>query len=87
MQIFTYSDARNNLKSVLDRVIDDADVAMITRKEGQHAVVMGQDYYNSLMETLYLMSSPSNAAHLAKSIAELRASKVIEKELLDETKD
>lgn len=87
MQVFTYSDARNNLKSVLDRVIDDADVAMITRKEGQHAVVMGQDHYNSLMETLYLMSSPSNAAHLAKSIAELRASKVIEKELLDETKD
>lgn len=87
MQVFTYSDARNNLKSVLDRVINDADVAMITRKEGQHAVVMGQDYYNSLMETLYLMSSPSNAAHLAKSIAELRASKVIEKELLDETKD
>jgi antitoxin YefM len=48
---------------------------------------MGQDYYNSIMETLYLMSSPSNAAHLAKSIAELRASKAIERELLDETED
>lgn len=88
MQVITYSDARQNLKSVLDRVIDDADVAVITRKEGQHAVVMGQDYYNSLMETLHLMSSPSNAAHLAKSIAELRASKAIERELLDdETED
>lgn len=87
MQIFTYSDARNNLKTVLDRVIDDADVAMITRKEGQHAVVMGQDHYNSLMETLHLMSSPSNAACLAKSIAELRASKAVERELLDEAQD
>jgi len=87
MQIFTYTDARNNLKTVLDRVIDDSDVAVITRKEGQHAVVMGQEYYNSIMETLYLMSSPSNAAHLAKSIAELRASKAIERELLDETED
>lgn len=87
MQIFTYTDARNNLKTVLDRVIDDSDVAVITRKEGQHAVVMGQDYYNSIMETLHLMSSPSNAAHLAKSIAELRASEAIERELLDETED
>lgn len=88
MQVFTYTDARNNLKSVLDRVIDDADVAVITRKEGQHAVVMGQAYYDSLMETFHLMSSPSNAAHLAKSIAELRASKTIERDLLDdETED
>ena len=87
MQVFTYTDARNNLKSVLDKVIDDADVAVITRKEGQHAVVMGQDYYNSVMETLHLMSSASNAAHLAKSISELRASKTIEKELLDEQDD
>jgi antitoxin YefM len=31
MQIFTYTDARNNLKTVLDRVIDDSDVAVITR--------------------------------------------------------
>ena len=87
MQVFTYTDARNNLKTVLDTVIEDADVAVITRKEGQHAVVMGQDYYNSVIETLHLMSSPSNAAHLAKSIAELRASKAIEREILDETKD
>lgn len=84
MQVFTFNAARKNLKSVLDRVIDDADVALIARKEGQHAVVMGQDYYNSLMETLHLMSSPSNAAHLAKSISELRASKAIERELLDD---
>ena len=87
MHVFTYTDARNNLKSVLDKVIDDADVAVITRKEGQHAVVMGQDYYNSVMETLHLMSSPSNAAYLAKSIAELRASKTIARELLDEQDD
>jgi len=38
MQVFTYTDARNNLKTVLDTIIEDADVAVITRKEGQHAV-------------------------------------------------
>lgn len=87
MQVFTYTDARNNLKTVLDRVVDDADVALITRKEGQHAVVMGQDYYNSLMETMHLVSSPANAAHLAKSIAQLRQGQTVQRELIEDETD
>ncbi|MBV6551759.1 type II toxin-antitoxin system Phd/YefM family antitoxin [Acinetobacter soli] len=87
MHIFTYTDARNNLKTVIDQVIDDADIAVITRKEGQHAVVMGQDYYNSLLETLHLVSNPNNAAHLSKSIKELRASNLVKRELIDEQDD
>lgn len=84
MHVFTYTDARNNLKSVLDTVIEDADVAVITRKEGQHAVVMGQEHYDSLMETLYLLSSPNNAARLNESIAQLRASKTQQRELIED---
>lgn len=84
MHVFTYTDARNNLKSVLDRVIDDADVAVITRKEGQHAVVMGQDHYDSLMETLYLLSSPNNAARLNHSIAQLRSSQAKPRDLIED---
>lgn len=84
MHVFTYSDARNNLKLVLDKVVNDADVAFITRKEGGHAVVMGQDHYNSLMETLYLLSSPNNTNHLNESIAQLRSGQVIKKELIED---
>ena len=84
MHVFTYTDVRNNLKSVLDKVIDDADVAVITRKEGQHAVVMGQAHYDSLMETLYLLSSPNNATRLNESIAQLRASKTKRMELIED---
>lgn len=84
MHVFTYTDVRNNLKSVLDKVIDDADVAVITRKEGQHAVVMGQAHYDSLMETLYLLSSPNNAARLNESIAQLRASQTVQRDLIED---
>ena len=83
MRIITYTEARNNLKTVLDTAIDDADVAIVTRRDGQNAVVMGQDYYNSLMETLHLTSSPANVTHLAKSIAQYKAGKAVEHELLD----
>lgn len=78
MHIYTYSDARNNLKWILDKVVEDADVAFIARKDGSHAVIMGQDYYDSLMETLYLLSSPNNANRLNESIAQLRSGPTIE---------
>lgn len=76
MRIVTYSRARNALKSVLDEVVQDADVTVISRRDAEgDAVVMSLDHYNSLMETLHLMQSPANAAHLAKSIKQLRAGK------------
>ena len=72
MRIVTYSEARNSLKSVLDTVVDDADVTVISRRDGADAVVMSFDHYQSLMETMHLLSTPANAAHLAKSVAEFR---------------
>ncbi len=81
MRVVSYTEARNNLKSVFDTVIDDADVTIVTRRDGQNAVVMGQDYYNSLIETLHLVSSPTNAAHLAKSIAEYHAGQAARRDL------
>jgi hypothetical protein len=35
-------------------------------------------------ETDYLLSSPRNAAHLQRSIGQLRQGKILEKELIDE---
>ena len=81
MKIITYSEARSSLKSVLDTVHDDADVTVISRRDGADAVVMSFDYYQSLMETMHLLSSPANAAHLSKSIAHHKAGKAKQREL------
>lgn len=75
MRLINYSEARNSLKAVLDATVDDADVTVITRRDGPDAVVMSFDQYNSIMTTLHLLSSPDNAAHLAKSIREYRQGK------------
>ena len=83
MRIITYSEARSSLKSVLDRVHEDADVTVISRRDGADAVVMSLDHYQSVMETVHLLSTPANAAHLAKSIAEHKAGKAIRRELVD----
>jgi antitoxin YefM len=84
MQVVTFTEARNNLKTVLDRVINDADYTVITRRDAEDAVVMSLDSFNSLQETVYLLKSPANAIHLARSIEQFRSSEVTERELLDE---
>ena len=81
MRIITYSEARSSLKSVLDAVSDDADVTIISRRDGADAVVMSLDHYQSIMETMHLLSTPANAAHLAKSIAQHKAGKAVRREL------
>jgi Txe/YoeB family toxin of toxin-antitoxin system len=68
MQVFSFSEARERFKAVLDRVAADADVTLITRRHAQGAVVMSLDIYNSLMETVHLLRSPANAAHLQRSL-------------------
>lgn len=84
MRVISFTEARNGLKSVLDSVVNDADTTIITRRDAEDAVVMSLDYYNSLMETVYLLRSPANAEHLSKSIAQYRAGQAQPRELMGE---
>ena len=84
MRVVNFSEARNNLKTVLDQVIEDADYTVITRRDAEDAVVMSLDSFNSFLETFHLLKIPANAEHLAKSIAQYKDGKIIEKETIDE---
>ena len=84
MKIVTFSEARNKLKAILDGVVNDADYTIITRRDAEDAVVMSLEYFNSLLETVYLLKSPANAAHLEHSIAQYKQGQVTEQSLLDE---
>ena len=84
MKVVTFTEARNKLKAILDRVVNDADYTIITRRDADDAVVMSLEYFNSLLETVHLLKSPANAAHLERSIAQYKRGQVTEKDLLDE---
>jgi antitoxin YefM len=75
MRVVSYSEARNSLKTVIDGVIDDADITIINRRDGGDAVLMSLEHYQQMAETLYLVSSPANALHLAESINQYRSGK------------
>ena len=84
MKVVNFSDARNRLKSVLDQVANDRDYTIISRRDADDAVVMSLDQFNSLMETVHLLKSPANAAHLAKSIKQYQSGKTISRALIDD---
>ena len=83
MRAINFSDARKDLKAVFDRVVDDADVTIITRRDAEDVVVMSLAEWNSWQETEYLLASPANARHLREAIARLDAGEGEYHELID----
>ena len=84
MRVVNFSDARNRLKSVIDQVVNDEDFAIITRRDADDAVVMSLNHFNGLMETVHLLKSPANVAHLSKSIKQYHSGKTQQHELVDD---
>ncbi len=73
MQAISYSEARENLKSVIDKVVADRAPIAITRQRGEGVVIISESEWAGMEETLYLLASPANAKHLMDGIKELDA--------------
>ena len=77
------TDFRKEMKKYLDLVIEDFETLIINRGKGKGAVMISLDEYNSLMETMYLLSSKANADKLYESIKQMEEGKFVEKDLSD----
>lgn len=75
MDVMTYSDARRNLKSVMDKVVDDCSEVVVTRRNGEAVVMVSLSEWNSIVETEYLLSTPANAERLRRGIAQFESGK------------
>ena len=82
--VINYTEARKNLAATMDKVCDDCDAVIITRRKARPVVMMSLDDYNSLMETAYLLSSPKNAERLMRAIEEDKAGLGKERDLIEE---
>jgi antitoxin YefM len=71
MQALSYSEARANLSSLMDKVNDDHAPMLVTRQGGRPVVVMSLDDFTAWEETTYLLRSPANAQRLTQAIAAL----------------
>ena len=68
----TYTALRENLASVLDRVIDDQETVIVRRKNGKDVALMPAAELTSLMETDYVLRSPENAKRLHRAIRDAK---------------
>lgn len=82
MIVTNYTEARANLKALMDRVVDDCDHAIITRQGGEPVVMLALADWQAMEATTHLLSTPANRDDLLASIAELDAGKGQERELI-----
>lgn len=81
MNAITYTAARENLASTMDRVCQDRNPLIITRKRNQSVVMMSLEDYESLEETAYLLRSPANAKRLMESMEAMDKGDLISREI------
>ena len=84
MQAVTLKDAKRNLPRLMEQVLADAEPPIVVTDTGEQVVLMPLDEFNAWKETLYLISSPANASHLRRSIAEAESGLAKQRELIDE---
>jgi antitoxin YefM len=75
MQAKTYSEARHDLKNVMDEACRNHEPILVTRRKGESVVILSLEDYESLIESEYLLSTPANAARLMQSLEEAKAGK------------
>jgi antitoxin YefM len=82
----SYSQLRNNLASYMDEVCDNHAPLFVTRQNARSVVMMSEDDYEGLMETVHLLKSPANAARLLRSIRDADEGKLTEHEIVEPAK-
>ena len=81
MNAISYTAARENLASTMDRVCTDHTPVIITRNRDQSVVMLSLEDFESLEETAYLMRSPANAKRLLEAIHALESGKGVVRDI------
>jgi len=79
-----YTEFRTGLKKFLDEVENNNETLIIKRGSGNGTVLISLDEYNSIVETMHLLSSKANADRLYESISQMKKGKVVRGKLLEE---
>ncbi|UPK32264.1 type II toxin-antitoxin system prevent-host-death family antitoxin [Bradyrhizobium sp. 186] len=79
----SYTELRSNLAAYMDQVCDDRAPLVVTRQNARSVVMLSEEEYEGLVETVHLLKSPANAARLLRSIKEADEGRLVEHELIE----
>lgn len=71
MLAVNYTTLRDNMKMYMDKVTDDYETMIVTRKDNKNVVMLSEEAYNNLMENIYVMGNKANYDWLMESKAQL----------------
>ena len=71
MLAVNYTNLRDNMKNYMDKVTDDYEPVIVTRKDNKNVVMISEETYNNLMENVYVMGNKTNYDWLMESKSQL----------------
>ncbi|WP_131111599.1 type II toxin-antitoxin system Phd/YefM family antitoxin [Sulfuricystis thermophila] len=72
----TYSQAREQLKALMDRAVDDREVIVVRRRSGDAVAMIAADELEGLLETAHLLRSSKNAERLLTALTRARTTRL-----------
>ena len=83
MSHVSYTELRANLAKYMDEVCDSHAPLHITRQNARTVVMVSEEEYEGMVETLHLLRSPKNAERLRRSIKAAETGKLVERKLIE----
>ena len=71
MLAVNYTTLRDNMKTYMDKITDDYETMIVTRKDNKNVVMLSEESYNNMMENIYVMGNKGNYDWLMESKAQL----------------
>ena len=87
MLAVNYTNLRENMKMYMDKVTDDYETMIVTRKDNKNVVMISEESYNNLMENIYVMGNKENYDWLMRGKEQLENGRCAVHELLEAEDD
>ena len=87
MLAVNYTNLRENMKSYMDKVTDDYETMIVTRKDNKNVVMLSEESYNNLIENIHVMGNKANYDWLMESKEQLEKGKYFQKKLIEVSLD
>lgn len=78
-----FTNVRNNFKKYCDKVIEDAQPVIVTRKDDKNVVIISLEEYNNLQENLYIFSNEEYVKRLLESKRQIEQGQSKNRQLIE----
>lgn len=83
MLAVNYTNLRDNMKKYMDKITDDYETLIVTRKNDKNVVMISEESYNNMLENIHVMGNKENYDWLMESKAQLERGKVSVHQLVE----